>query len=213
MAALASYLDARSRNGTWLPRIEDIDQARCIPGAADEIIRMLADFALEMGRADRHQSHATSQQRYRQRWSDSHRAGDLPCGCSRKEIADLVANRYRRADLPGTCRAGLPLGKLPRAVRLRVADGDFGCEDRVQGWVSQNLAQQIGDFVLEACRRRVFHQLAVVVDDAWRASPISCVALTCWHPLRASYTRSVASGAARGCAAASPLAVNQYGPS
>jgi glutamyl-Q tRNA(Asp) synthetase len=41
-------------------------------------------------------------------------------------------------------------------------------EDRVQGPLSQNLAQQIGDFVLHRADGCFSYQLAVVVDDAYQ---------------------------------------------
>jgi len=44
VAAVGSYLDARAHGGQWMLRIEDVDQPRTLPGAADEILRTLEGF-------------------------------------------------------------------------------------------------------------------------------------------------------------------------
>ena len=47
LAALASWLDARQARGRWLLRMEDLDQPRVIPGAADAILRQLESLGLD----------------------------------------------------------------------------------------------------------------------------------------------------------------------
>ena len=47
LTATGSYLAARSRHGRWLVRMEDIDRAREVPGAADRILRTLDCFGFE----------------------------------------------------------------------------------------------------------------------------------------------------------------------
>ncbi len=44
LAAVGSYLQAKSNKGNWLLRIEDIDPPREPKGAADLILKDLEDF-------------------------------------------------------------------------------------------------------------------------------------------------------------------------
>jgi glutamyl-Q tRNA(Asp) synthetase len=75
--------------------------------------------------------------------------------------------RHATLAYPGTCRDGLH-GRAPRAWRLRVPDGDaarVSFVDRWQGVQSQDLATEVGDFVLKRADGQWAYQLAVVVDD------------------------------------------------
>ncbi|MCI1003337.1 tRNA glutamyl-Q(34) synthetase GluQRS [Herbaspirillum sp. C7C8] len=170
VAALASYLDARVHAGRWLLRIEDIDETRTVPGAADDIVATLA--ALDM-----HSDGPVlvqSQRKARYQLAREH-LGALayPCGCSRKEIADSRVGRASdgAALYPGTCRQGLAPGKAARTLRLRVPDAGEPGElvqftDRWLGPQAQHLASEAGDFVLQRADGFWAYQLAVVVDDA-----------------------------------------------
>ena len=92
------------------------------------------------------------------------------CGCSRKEIADSAARPAVDGGLayPGTCRGGLPPGRVARAWRLRVCDEEIAFDDRVQGWQTQNLERDVGDFVLRRADGLYAYQLAVAVDDEFQ---------------------------------------------
>ena len=41
VAAVGSYVEARTHGGEWLVRMEDPDPPRVVPGAADDILRTL----------------------------------------------------------------------------------------------------------------------------------------------------------------------------
>lgn len=168
VAALASYLDARAHGGTWLIRIEDIDEGRAVPGAADEILRQLAWLGMH---SDREVVWQSRRKPLYQAAYDSLAAHAYPCGCNRREIADsrLGFAPDGAAIYPGTCRHGLAPGRSPRSLRLRVPEPGqdiISFSDRFAGTVTQKLASESGDFVLKRADGYWAYQLAVVVDDA-----------------------------------------------
>ncbi|MFD4836350.1 tRNA glutamyl-Q(34) synthetase GluQRS [Achromobacter sp. NPDC058515] len=169
--ALASWLDARARDGRWLLRIEDVDTPRTVPGAAEVIMAQLDALGLRWDGEIIWQS----------RRSDAYQAAFdalaglgliYGCGCTRREIADsaLRGQAAPGADgerpYPGTCRHGLPEGRQARAWRLRVPDGVERFTDRWLGPQEQDVAQAVGDFALRRADGLWAYQLAVVVDDA-----------------------------------------------
>jgi glutamyl-Q tRNA(Asp) synthetase len=164
VAAAASWLDARAAGGRWLVRIEDLDAPRTQPGAAEDILRTLAQLGLTWDGEVVYQSARTPL------YDDALKrlAGDTYwCGCTRREIADsslgLAADGAQI--YPGTCRGGLA-GKTARALRLRTSAERISFEDRVQGAQGQILEREVGDFVLLRADGQYAYQLAVVVDDA-----------------------------------------------
>ncbi len=170
VAALASWLDARAHDGAWLVRIEDVDTPRCVPGADEEILRQLAACGLVPDEPPQWQSRRTA----RYQAALDHLVAErhaYPCACSRKDIElalrALGRERPRHGELvyPGTCREGLQ-GKPARAWRLRVPDGTVAWTDRRTGVHLQDVAHEVGDFVLKRADGLYAYQLAVVVDDA-----------------------------------------------
>ncbi|MGN6390380.1 MAG: tRNA glutamyl-Q(34) synthetase GluQRS [Burkholderiaceae bacterium] len=169
VAAMASFLDARAHSGRWLLRIEDVDRARAVPGAAEHILATLAALGMAWDGDVTRQSERDAVYQAALARLGPHA---YPCGCSRREIADsrLGIAADGAAIYPGTCRAGLR-GKPARAIRLRVPDADdpaatVAFVDRWQGPVAQNLATETGDFVLRRADGFWAYQLAVVADDA-----------------------------------------------
>lgn len=165
VAAVASHLDARSRGGQWLLRMEDLDKPREQPGAADEILRTLEQFALYWDGPVLYQSRRLAI--YRDACATLRAAGAcFDCACTRREIADSALPGQEGPIYPGTCRSGLAPGRFPRALRLRVGDEPITFVDRLQGLQCVNLAETVGDFVILRADGIVAYQLAVVVDDA-----------------------------------------------
>ncbi|NPC56736.1 tRNA glutamyl-Q(34) synthetase GluQRS [Caenimonas sp. S4] len=170
VAALASWLDARAHGGRWLVRIEDVDIPRCAPGAAETILQQLTACGLVPDEEPVWQSRrgALYQAALDQLVSES-RA--YPCACSRKDIEEALAAqghpRARHAELvyPGTCRLGLG-GRPARAWRFKTEPGLIEWHDRRLGAQQQDLAREVGDFVLKRADGLWAYQLAVVVDDA-----------------------------------------------
>ena len=178
VAALASWLDARAHNGQWLVRIEDIDTPRCVKGADQGILEQLSACGLVADSEPKWQSQRTHL--YENALSHLiNRGWVYPCGCSRKEIEDIYVSqgqdiaRHSAAIYPGTCRDGLN-GRPARAWRLNVQavmealhlPQTLQWHDRRMGHQQQDVAREVGDFVLKRADGLWAYQLAVVVDDA-----------------------------------------------
>jgi glutamyl-Q tRNA(Asp) synthetase len=162
VAALASWLDSRSAGGRWLLRMEDLDQPRVIPGAADAILRQLEAFGLAWDGPVVYQSARLDLYRDALQKLKSH---SYPCACTRKELEDSALAIDGSRIYPGTCRNGIAAGKTPRAVRLRTNADSIRFTDRVQGAIEQSVEREAGDFVLLRADGVFAYQLAVVVDD------------------------------------------------
>lgn len=156
LAAMASYLDARAHDGQWLLRIEDIDTPRVVPGADAFIMQQLRALGMQWDESPVWQSaRLPLYQAAFQRLRD---AGLVyGCACTRRM---LTGGPY-----PGTCRNGLEPGQTPRAWRLRVPTGTVFFTDRWQGPQSQDVAREVGDFILRRADGLWAYQLVVVVDD------------------------------------------------
>ncbi|HTP66002.1 MAG TPA: tRNA glutamyl-Q(34) synthetase GluQRS [Geobacteraceae bacterium] len=167
VAALGSWLFARSSGGLWLMRMEDLDTPRVVPGMADDILRTLEILGFAWDGAVVRQS--SRGEAYEAALAKLLRTGmAYPCGCSRAEIARIGSaphGRDHELRYPGLCRGGLPPGKIPRSFRVRVTDEPVFFVDGVMGELSENLAESCGDFVVKRADGPFAYHLAVVVDD------------------------------------------------
>jgi glutamyl-Q tRNA(Asp) synthetase len=168
VAALGSYLFARSAAGRWLLRIDDLDLPRVVPGAADDILRTLEMLGFEWDGEPVWQSRRG--EAYREALAQLEASGVVyPCGCSRAEIARIASAPHGSGDelaYPGTCRGGLAAVREPRALRVRVPDGEISFCDGINGEYRQSLAKVCGDFVVRRADGLFAYHLATVVDDA-----------------------------------------------
>ena len=194
VAALASWLDARAHGGTWLVRMEDVDSTRAMPGAAAHILRQLASLGLVSDAPVLVQSARSAT--YAAGLAQLIARGlAYPCTCSRSDIAAVYAasglQRARGADwvYPGTCKAH-PVApdtsttawrfnyaefientadvsvKWLNSATDNIVNGITHWHDRALGAQQQDVAQTVGDFVLQRADGIFSYQLAVVLDDA-----------------------------------------------
>jgi glutamyl-Q tRNA(Asp) synthetase len=163
VAAVASWLSARRAGGRWLVRIEDIDTPRVVPGSAEEILEALRRYGLEWDGEVVWQSRRTAL--YEAALGKLRAKGLVyDCACSRAELQRAASAPLGREPVyPGTCREGLPPGKVARAIRFRAPDEAIVFDDRIRGRVEETAG---GDFVVKRVDGLFAYQLAVVVDDA-----------------------------------------------
>ncbi len=162
IAAVASYCQAKSNNGEWLLRIEDIDRPREVPRASDDIIRHLELFGFNWDGPVTYQKNRI--EHYQAAFDQLIQQQRLyPCACSRKDIAKL--NPF--GIYPGTCRNGIPISeKSNLSWRIRTESNAVEFLDRIQGQVNCRLDLEVGDFVIKRSDGLFSYQLAVAVDDA-----------------------------------------------
>ena len=161
VAAVASYLQSKVREGRWLLRIEDIDPPREQVGATDAILGALDRYGFEWDgdvifQSKRRQAHEAALQ------SLLDRNLAYPCCCSRRDLTGAPRGPLGII-YPGTCRDGCDAPET--AIRLRVMDSPSSFADALQGLQSQNLERESGDFVIRRRDGLIAYQLAVVVDD------------------------------------------------
>ena len=158
VAAAGSWLRARTQNGAWLVRMEDLDPPREVPGAAADILATLAAFGLESDEPAIYQS--VREPAYRAAFDQLLAAGEVfACWCSRSDLEPA------RGIHRGACVAAQDDERAP-AWRVRAPDATIEFVDAALGAQAQNLREAVGDFVIRRVEGWYAYQLAVVVDDA-----------------------------------------------
>ena len=164
IAAVGSFLQARSQKGEWQLRIENIDPPREAEGAIDAILHSLEAHGLSWDGSVLYQQ--TRQARYEEALDEIRREGRLyACSCSRQQIANAIGHTTGPLIYPGTCRGKAKPQHGPYALRVDTRDTIIEFEDMIQGNQRVNLAKENGDFVLFRADGLYSYQLAVALDD------------------------------------------------
>jgi len=159
VAAVASYLQAKSQHGKWLVRIDDIDPPREQSGACTSILKTLEFLGLHWDGEVLYQRHR--QDAYQEALNLlSDKKLIYRCICSRKQ---LQGNAY-----PGTCRLKEHSSVQQHALRIITNQTPVNFNDGIQGHIQQNLETDIGDFIVRRTDDLIAYHIAVVVDDAWQ---------------------------------------------
>ena len=181
-SALLAYDRARTTNGTFLLRIDDLDQSRSRPDWEARIFDDLAWLGLTWPTPVLHQSSRLP--RYQSALGMLWKQGLLyPCSCSRSDIRAAAAAPQEGAPLhgpdgviyPGTCRPTTPpKGPMPQDTALRL-DMARACEmlgmpleykEKGEIVTPRNLPVEVGDVVLARRDMGASYHLSVVLDDA-----------------------------------------------
>lgn len=166
VAAVASWLYARAEGGRWLVRVEDIDRPRVVDGSSEEILAALVRYGLEWDGEIVWQSQRTAL--YEEALATLRANGLVyDCACSRADLQRAASAPLGAEPVyPGTCRSGIPAGRVARAIRFRAPDETIAFDDVIAGPGEEDVARQTGDFVVRRADGLFAYQLAVVVDDA-----------------------------------------------
>jgi glutamyl-Q tRNA(Asp) synthetase len=157
-SALLAHDAARSENGRFLLRVEDIDVTRCRPEFTDAIIEDMRWLGLAWDGEVLIQSQRMAV--YDEALSQLNSMGLLyRCGCSRAEVGP---GRY-----PGTCRdLGLTEGAWRLNMRKAVGiPGPLSWHDQNYGTIAAT-PQDAGDVIIARTDIGTSYHLAVVIDDA-----------------------------------------------
>ena len=166
VAGLASYCDARAQGGRWLVRIEDVDEPRSRTSAERAILDALSRYGFRWDGDIVRQSERTAH--YFRALEKLRDAGLVyACACTRRDMEQAPQNASGERIYPGTCRDAAIDPRTPHvAHRVRVEDALVEFTDVSQGPQRQDVAREVGDFIVRRADGWFAYQLAVVVDDA-----------------------------------------------
>ena len=169
-AALMSWLSPKSRGGSWILRMEDLDTLRTKAEYAEALRDDLRWLGLSW---DLETDAQSTRSAVYDRYFEALREKELlfPCYCTRSQLHNVNAPHLSDGTYvyAGTCRN---LTEEQRAAqkrlpswRVMVPDREYEFTDLVQGHYRENLLTDCGDFVVRRADGVYVYQLAVTVDD------------------------------------------------
>ena len=164
VAAVGSFADALHSDGTWLVRIDDVDQTRSIPGIAQTILRQLEYFGFQWTQIPVHQSARKNlyAEIIEKLVAEDHAFG---CRCTRQDVLAAGIRGAAGPVYPGTCRHNQLPPDSYRTIRIKTGSAPIRFNDRIAGELMQNLFHDVGDFVVKRADGYAAYQIAVVIDD------------------------------------------------
>jgi glutamyl-tRNA synthetase len=164
--ALVAWLAARRDGGSFVLRIEDIDQPRVIAGAEERMLDDLRWLGLDWDEGPYRQSERLAL--YDDALAKLESTGlTYACYCSRADVARASSAPHGpNQAYPGTCRGLTPMQRTllqgqPSSIRFRAPDRDVCFDDAIHG----SVCSRADDFVIRRSDGLHAYQLAVVVDD------------------------------------------------
>lgn len=158
LSAVASYLDARQQQGTWLIRLEDVDGTRCHDRYQHAILETLSSYQLISDEdVIRQSDHHARYQHYLELLINASLA--YPCSCTRASLKPFSGLHPHRCE---SDRA------QPHSWRAACNHGKYQYIDPIQGPQHFDVSQPLNHPVLKRKDGYFSYQLAVVVDDHWQ---------------------------------------------
>lgn len=160
VAAVGSYLQAKSQQGIWQVRIEDIDPPREVPGASADILETLQAYGLQW---DGEVIYQHQQSRAYENVLNELKTKQLcyACCCTRKMIKEQ-GGYYQ-----GHCRDknNAHVGNALRINLSSINDKITYFDDQLQGKLLLDSTQLDDDFIIKRKDGLYAYNLAVVIDD------------------------------------------------
>ena len=169
-AAMVAWLSVRSKGGSLVLRMEDLDTQR----TSDEYAQVLREDLQWLGLDwDWETTPQSRRSGVYDQYFEKLRDMDLlyPCYCTRSQLHSVNAPHLSDGTYvyPGTCRnlSAQQQASFDRAPswRVKVPGRLWTVEDMLQGHYTEDLATDCGDFVVRRADGVYVYQLAVTIDD------------------------------------------------